>query len=60
MCCIVPCYRVQELYKEYEKEVLKVEQEGYPMANTRRTYLLHSHNFVKRCNNDFEPGSKIK
>lgn len=52
--------KVQELYEAYEKEVLEAEQEGYLAANTRKTYLTHSHNFVKWCGNEFEPGLKNK
>lgn len=52
--------QLEELYEAYEKEVLEAEQNGHLMANTRRTYLLHSHNFLKWCKGDFEPGGKNK
>lgn len=51
---------LDKLLDEYEKEVLAAKGQGYLRENTSRTYLLHSRNFVKWCNDDFEPGGKNK
>lgn len=52
--------KLEQLYEAYEKEVKEAEKKGYLKANTSRTYLLHSHNFIKWCNGNFEPGGKNK
>lgn len=46
------------LCKEYEKEVLEVQGNGFLQENTTQTYLQHANNFVKWCNGDFVPGRK--
>lgn len=51
---------IEKLYQQYEKEVLEAENKGYLQANTRKTYLLHSGNFIKWCNGEFEPGGRNK
>lgn len=51
---------LESLYSEYEKEVLRVEKDGYLKESTRKTYLSHSNNFIRWIKNDFEPGEKNK
>lgn len=51
---------IERLYQQYEKEVIEAEKCGYLQANTRRTYLLHSGNFIKWCKDQFEPGGRNK
>ncbi|MCS5422270.1 MULTISPECIES: hypothetical protein [Psychrilyobacter] len=50
--------KLEELYSQYEKEVPKTEENEYLKANTRKTYLLHSNNFMRWLKNDFEPGER--
>lgn len=51
---------IKKLFHQYQQEVLQAEREGYLKENTVKTYLLHSGNFVKWCNNEFEPGLRNK
>lgn len=51
---------IEKLFQQYEKEVMEAEKKGYLQANTTRTYLLHSGNFVKWCKDQFEPGGRNK
>lgn len=51
---------IEQLFYQYEQEVLKAERSGYLKENTVKTYLLHSENFVKWCKNEFEPGLRNK
>jgi len=51
---------IELLFQQYAKEVLEAENNGYLKPNTTKTYLLHSGNFVKWCNGNFEPGGKNK
>ena len=51
---------IETLFQQYEKEVTEAEKRGYLQANTTRTYLLHSGNFVKWCKSQFEPGGRNK
>ncbi len=37
--------KLEELYSQYEKKVLKAEEDKCLEANTSKTYLLHSNNF---------------
>lgn len=50
--------QLEELFKAYEKEVNLAYEKGLLTESTRRTYLLHSGNFVKWNRDDFRPGSK--
>lgn len=50
--------KLEELYSQYEKEVPKTEENEYLKVNTRKTYLLHSNNFMRWLKNDFEPGKR--
>jgi len=50
--------KLEELYSQYEKEVPKAEENEYLKVNTRKTYLLHSNNFMRWLKNDFEPGER--
>lgn len=51
---------IGKLFHQYEQEVLEAERKGYLKENTVKTYLLHSGNFVKWCNEEFEPGLRNK
>jgi len=51
---------IELLFEQYAKEVYEAEKNGYLKPNTTTTYLLHSGNFVKWCNGNFEPGGKNK
>lgn len=51
---------IKNLFYQYEQEVLQAEREGYLKESTVKTYLLHSGNFVKWCNEEFEPGLRNK
>ena len=47
--------QVKNALEQYEREV-----NGTPMANnTKNTYLLHSRNFVRWLNDDFQPGVNV-
>lgn len=48
------------LYQKYEKEVNEALKLGYLTNSTAKTYLTHSNNFIKWCNDNFEPGAKNK
>jgi hypothetical protein len=45
---------VEEALKQYEKEVQSSKME----PSTKRTYLLHSNNFVRWLKDDFVPGGR--
>lgn len=49
---------IQRLLNEYEKEVLNLEKSKVISHNTAKTYLLHSHNFVRWCKDEFIPGGR--
>lgn len=49
---------IKKLFQEYEQEVAEAERKGYLKENTAKTYILHSGNFVKWCNGEFEPGAR--
>ena len=51
---------IEKLFQQYENEINEAEKKGYLQSNTRKTYLLHSGNFVKWCNDEFEPGGRNK
>ena len=51
---------IEKLFSQYEQEVLAAKNNGYLKENTAKTYLLHSGNFVKWCNGEFEPGLRNK
>lgn len=51
---------IERLFQAYEREVMIAQDDGYLQPNTTRTYLLHSHNFVKWCKDEFEPGGRNK
>lgn len=51
---------IERLFQAYESEVILAQHHGYLQPNTTRTYLLHSHNFVKWCKDEFEPGGRNK
>ncbi|MET0015730.1 hypothetical protein [Oscillibacter sp.] len=48
---------IKKLFYEYEQEVKEAQRKGYLKENTVKTYILHSGNFVRWCNGEFEPGS---
>jgi hypothetical protein len=43
-------------FQRYENEVEKSKLQ----ESTKRTYLLHSHNFVRWIEGDFIPGGKLR
>lgn len=49
---------IERLYVAYEKEVRLAKEKEYLKANTEKTYLLHSGNFVKWCQGNFTPGGR--
>jgi len=49
---------LDKLYQTYEQEVTEKSKIGLLAGNTKKTYLLHSENFVKWCRNDFVPGGR--
>lgn len=51
---------IETLFQQYEKEVIEAENKGFLQANTTRTYLVHTSNFVKWCKGQFEPGGRNK
>ena len=51
---------LENLIEKYEEEVISAQRQGYLKDNTSKTYLLHSKNFIKWCNGNFEPGGKNK
>ena len=42
----------------FERYVQEVKSSGLK-ENAQKTYLLHSHNFVRWLNDEFEPGATI-
>ncbi|MEG2917829.1 MAG: hypothetical protein RR851_07865 [Clostridium sp.] len=52
--------RLENLLEQYHGEVNLALDNGYLKENTVRTYLLHSSNFIKWCNGNFEPGGRNK
>lgn len=50
--------KLEELYCQYEKEVLKTEEHQYLEANVRKTYLLQSSNFMSWIKEKFEQEEK--
>ena len=51
---------IEKLFHQYEQEILEAKNNGYLKENTVKTYLVHSGNFVKWCNGEFEPGLRNK
>lgn len=52
-----------EMYKELEKLLEKYTKEvenSDLKENTKKTYLLHSRNFVRWIKGDFTPGGTLK
>ena len=47
--------KVKEALEVYRNEVEKSNL----APNTKKTYLLHSENFVRWLHEDFEPGSRV-
>ena len=47
---------IREALERYAHEV----QESQLADNTQTTYLLHSNNFVRWLNDDFEPGARVR
>ena len=52
--------KIEQLFQLYEQEIKELEKNGVTQANTMKTYLLHSGNFVRWCKGEFEPGAKNK
>lgn len=51
---------IEDALQRYEQQVHKAASEGLLAPNTVKTYLLHSTNFVRWCNGQFEPGATNK
>jgi hypothetical protein len=51
---------LENLYEKYEIEVNEALKQGYLKENTAKTYLTHSNNFIKWCEDNFEPGGRNK
>jgi len=49
---------IERLYDLYQDEIKSLTEKGVIMENTKKTYLLHSNNFVKWCKGEFTPGAK--
>lgn len=48
--------KLKDLMDQYTKEVSETELKD----SAKRTYLLHSNNFVRWCNGEFIPGATLK
>lgn len=53
-------WELQRLYSIYENEVVNATEQGLLTVTTARTYLVHAYNFIKWCEDDFEPGGRNK
>lgn len=49
---------IERLYDQYHDEIETLTEKGVIMENTKKTYLLHSYNFVRWCKGDFTPGAR--
>lgn len=49
---------IERLYDLYQDEIKSLTEKGVIMENTKKTYLLHSNNFVRWCKGEFIPGAK--
>ncbi|WP_303966571.1 hypothetical protein [Sporosarcina ureae] len=50
--------QLENLLKQYERDVFEAQENGYLKENTSKTYLLHANNFTKWCKGDFVPGGR--
>jgi len=50
--------KLEELYSQYEKKILKAEEDKCLKANTSKTYLLHSNNFMRWIKDEFQPSER--
>jgi len=50
--------KLEELYCQYEKEVLKTEEHQHLEAKVRKTYLLQCSNFMSWIKEKFEQEEK--
>jgi hypothetical protein len=51
---------VDQGLKEYEQLLEKLIADRVIQENTRKTYLLHSQNFVRWLHDEFDPGARNK
>lgn len=49
---------MEQLLTQYSKTIEELEHTGLLRAETAKTYLTHSTNFVRWCKGDFEPGGR--
>ncbi len=51
---------VERALEQYRELLAELEQTGVLKENTRKTYLLHSENFVRWLKDEFDPGERNK
>jgi hypothetical protein len=51
---------VDRALKDYEELLAKRIADRVIQENTRKTYLLHSQNFVRWLHDEFDPGARNK
>lgn len=49
---------VEQALERYRELLAELEQSGVLKENTRKTYLLHSENFVRWLRGEFDPGER--
>lgn len=49
---------VEQALEQYRELLAELEETGVLKENTRKTYLLHSENFVRWLKGGFDPGKR--
>jgi hypothetical protein len=49
---------VERALEQYRELLSQLEESGTLKENTRKTYLLHSENFVRWLKGEFDPGER--
>ena len=49
---------VERALEQYRELLSELEESGVLKENTRKTYLLHSENFVRWLKGEFDPGER--
>lgn len=49
---------VERALEQYRELLSELEESGTLKENTRKTYLLHSENFVRWLKGEFDPGER--
>ena len=49
---------VEQAFDQYREVLAELEESSTIMENTRKTYLVHSKNFVRWLRGEFDPGAR--